>query len=95
MDMFDWLVKWFKSYCDGDWEHGEGIIIETLDNPGWSIRISLEGTFLEDKNFERIAINNGDDDWMFCKVENYFFEGYGDSDKLKEIVEVFKNWTEA
>ena len=29
------LERWFKSRCDGSWEHDFGITIETTDNPGW------------------------------------------------------------
>jgi hypothetical protein len=28
------LEAWYASRCDGEWEHGYGISIETLDNPG-------------------------------------------------------------
>ncbi|MDQ7778906.1 MAG: Imm53 family immunity protein, partial [Planctomycetota bacterium] len=45
------LQKWFAGHCNGDWEHGAGITITTLDNPGWGVDISLEGTELENKPF--------------------------------------------
>jgi len=95
MDVFDWLVQWFKSYCDGDWEHGEGVVIETLDNPGWSVRISLDGTSFTEKDFAKVEVAHNNDDWILCKVEDYFFKGYGGPDKLKEILEIFKNWVES
>jgi len=31
-DNFLWLLNWFRNHCDGDWEHGSGVHIETLDN---------------------------------------------------------------
>src|SRR5260221_4160816 len=34
------LENWYRSQCNGEWEHGEGITIGTLDNPGWSIQVS-------------------------------------------------------
>lgn len=40
--MLKWLENWYSSNCDGDWEHGYGIRIETLDNPVWAVRINLE-----------------------------------------------------
>jgi hypothetical protein len=85
-------VKWFKSYCDGDWEHGHGISIETMDNPGWSIKIWLYETELRDVAFEEIKIEKGECDWMVCRVKDYFFEGFGDPNKLVDILRVFKNW---
>ena len=41
---FLWLQQWYYGHCNGDWEHGSGIHIDTLDNPGWSITINLEDT---------------------------------------------------
>ncbi len=51
---FLWLLKWYCKHCNGDWEHGTGIHIDTLDNPGWSIKINLEDTELEDKIFKKL-----------------------------------------
>jgi len=31
-----WLQQWYSEHCDGAWEHGFGITIETIDNPGWA-----------------------------------------------------------
>ena len=64
MDVFEKLNEWYQSNCDGDWEHNFGVNIETLDNPGWIVKIDLYYTELEDKPFEEIEINNGDDDWL-------------------------------
>jgi hypothetical protein len=40
------LEDWYASRCDGDWERSFGITIETLDNPGWAVRIDLAETRL-------------------------------------------------
>ena len=29
------IDQWFASKCNGQWEHHEGILIQTTDNPGW------------------------------------------------------------
>lgn len=29
----EWLQRWLLAQCDGDWEHGDGITIQSLDNP--------------------------------------------------------------
>ena len=44
------LQLWYSRQCDGDWEHGLGIRIESLDNPGWSVRIDLKGTNLDGRD---------------------------------------------
>ncbi|MEU1470579.1 Imm53 family immunity protein [Streptomyces sp. NPDC005761] len=40
----DWLQHWYASHGDGGWEHEWGVTIGTLDNPGWTVMISLEET---------------------------------------------------
>jgi Immunity protein 53 len=35
------IDTWFKTLVNGDWEHHNGIKIETTDNPGWMITINL------------------------------------------------------
>jgi hypothetical protein len=47
------LQEWYGEQCDGDWEHQSGICIETLDNPGWFVRIDLAGTALADRTLSR------------------------------------------
>ena len=94
MDLLNWLNEWYKSNCNGDWEHCYGIKIETLDNPGWSLSIDLLGTELEDKSFNKITITNSEDDWMFCKVEDNVFQADSDPNKLFKILEIFKLWVE-
>jgi hypothetical protein len=39
---------------DGDWEQDKGITLRTLDNPGWDLTISVSGTALAGKPFDRI-----------------------------------------
>jgi hypothetical protein len=35
-----WIQKWYSAQCDGEWEHDLGVAIGTLDNPGWSVRLT-------------------------------------------------------
>jgi len=49
---------------------------------------------LKDKIFEKISIDNGENDWITCWVDDYFFKGACDSNKLKELIRIFKNWVE-
>lgn len=92
MEILNWLIEWFKSNCNADWEHGFGIIIQTLDNPGWAINIDLSETELEDKTFEPIESIVNENDWFFCKTDDKIFKGRGYPDKLIKILEIFKNW---
>lgn len=91
---FIWLAKWFDKQCNGDWEHGNGIRIGTLDNPGWYITISLLDTELEDKAFQTIAVERSEVDWYHCFVKNNKFEGPCGIFNLPEVVEIFRSWAE-
>ncbi len=73
MSHLEELSSWFRAQCDGDWEHGDGIKIRTLDNPGWEVDISLAGTSLEDIKYDAIKINRSAMDWAHCFVRNEMF----------------------
>ena len=94
MDGIKWIQEWYKSRCDGDWEHCYGVKIETLDNPGWSVKIDVRETDAEGRTFEKIFIDNGDDDWYTCWVQDEVFHGCGDPNKLETIISVFRKWFE-
>lgn len=94
MSILNWLMDWYESNCDGDWEHLFGISIKTLDNLGWGVEIDLSDTLLEDKRFDELKINKGNYNWITCSVENNIFKGYGDPDKLEEILKSFRKWAE-
>ena len=89
-----WLQSWYLSYCDGDWEHEDGVKITTLDNPGWRVQINLNGTDQESATMEQIKLDNGDDDWVFLWVKNGHFEGAGDPKKLTYILSYFRQFVE-
>ena len=58
-NIINWITDWFTSNCDGDWEHQSGITITTIDNPGWSVTVDIEGTVLERASFSRVEIEKG------------------------------------
>jgi len=93
-DIVGWIEHWYRVHCNGDWEHGQGVKIETLDNPGWWVSIDLEGTDMSDKPFEPVETGRGEnpDDWMSCRVQKGVFQGSGGPEKLGAILRVFKEW---
>lgn len=91
---FDWLQKWYQNYCNGDWEHGSGIHLGTIDNPGWSLRINLEDTELEVRNFQQVDINRSESDWIFCEVKDIKFESRCGVGNLSEVLRIFRKWAE-
>lgn len=94
MDVLNWFQDWYRQNCIDEWEHFYGIKIATLDNPGWSVKIDIADTPLMYKPFSEIKIDNGDSDWLFCKVENNIFAGVGDPLKLTVILKGFREWVE-
>ncbi|WP_339323105.1 immunity 53 family protein [Paenibacillus sp. FSL W8-0194] len=94
MDLLKWIEEWFANNCDGDWEHSRGIRISTLDNPGWSIYINLEGTSLEEAVFQPVVIERSEIDWVHCNIQEMIFRGFGGSRNLNELLSIFKHWTE-
>jgi hypothetical protein len=91
--LLKWLQGWYHQYCDGDWEHDERFIIETIDNPGWMVSINVEGTDCEGEDFEGIKIERSAQDWYHCFIRDGKFKGAGGPFNLEDILNVFKNWT--
>ena len=89
------LIQWFASHCDGEWEHTDGIRIETLDNPGWSVRIDLEGTDLEHRTFAPLEENYEHDlTWIRCWVKDMTFHAACGPRQLQRVLQVFLTWAE-
>jgi hypothetical protein len=92
MHAFDWLQKWYEDQCDGDWEHTSGIRLETLDNPGWSLDVSLVGTHLEDQPFAVRRIERSSTDWFHAFRRDLNFCGRCGPGNLTEVIDVFRRW---
>jgi len=87
------LSAWYAAQCDGSWEHQHGIEIETLDNPGWSLKVDLADTKLCDIAFETIEHrSDGDVSWWRCWREgNEFRAACGPLD-LSSAMKIFIAW---
>lgn len=93
-DDFLWLQKWYHTHCDGDWEHSNGIRLETLDNPGWSLTVDLQDTELEGEKFQKVKIERSKDDWLICTVKDSKFDGACGPANLPEVLKLFRDWAE-
>jgi hypothetical protein len=87
------LQRWYSSQCDGDWEHGLGVRIETLDNPGWLVKIDLRDTPLEGRPFDHVRIDD-EREWIDCRVVDEVFCGAGGPHMLGAIIEEVLRWAE-
>jgi hypothetical protein len=98
MNELERLNKWYSSHCDGTWEHDQGVTLQSLDNPGWWLKIDLKGTRLESKSFSAISqgINEGGHpqttSWFHCYVKEGRFDGSGDPSHLPRIISIFLDW---
>jgi len=68
------LQEWYHSQCDGDWEHGYGVAIGTLDNPGWTITVNLDGTDLEGRTLDRQKVDRSEHDWWHAWSDGLTFD---------------------
>lgn len=91
-DVLQWLQGWYHQQCDGDWEHQNGISVQTLDNPGWRVTINLEDTTLEERSFTTVEWENNVADWGRCWVTDGVFHGAGGPLTLIPLLTVFRQW---
>jgi hypothetical protein len=89
MELLQRIQRWYTINCDGDWEHGHPTTITTLDNPGWSITINLEGTCLKADPIPYVLNQRSTTDWFGFAIEDKKFEGIGGAENLMEILTYF------
>lgn len=101
MNILQRLQTWYAAQCNGDWEHQHGIRIESLDNPGWWIKIDLQGTNLAGKSFSPVRRGISDDKmqhgtvWYYCEVQDgRRFNAAGDPSQLEPLLKIFLDWAE-
>lgn len=95
MNTLNRLQEWYEIHCDGDWEHTYGISINTMDNPGWSVKIDLIATLLEDVHFTPIQYGDSEkpaSKWINCFTEESCFYGFCSATQLEEVIEIFLKW---
>jgi hypothetical protein len=86
------LEKWYSRQCNGDWEHGFGVEISTIDNPGWSVSIDLHDTPKQEAALERVKIVRKKDDWIHYWAEKQKFQIHCGPLNLSEAIEIFVRW---
>ncbi len=89
------LQRWFSVHCDGDWEHGSGIKLSSLENPGWSLEVNLLGAELEDVLTPHVVVERGELDWTHAWSDGRTFNAVGGPENLAEIIGHFRAFVEA
>jgi hypothetical protein len=88
--MINWIQNWFNDQCNGDWEHNHVIEIESLDNPGWNVKIDFNHTNTELSDIPWSLSEKSEIDWIGYKVVDNIFISSGDSFKLELILNTFR-----
>ncbi|EMN43445.1 Imm53 family immunity protein [Leptospira weilii] len=88
--MFSWLMKWYESQCDGDWEHEYGLKINTNKDQTWQVEIDIRFTELHDFELDTALEQKGTSNWYSFSIKDGRFLAEGDSKKLRTILEKFK-----
>lgn len=91
-DALTWLQGWYATQCDGEWEHEYGVSIETLDNPGWFLKVDLQATAMDGLNLLKHKVHRGENDWLIARVVNNRFEASCGPLNLGEAVHQFRIW---
>jgi hypothetical protein len=86
------LELWYARQCNGEWEHGPGVQISTIDNPGWSASISLHETPKQDAALARVSMDRTRNDWIHYWAENHKFEIRCGPLNLSEAIQIFVQW---
>lgn len=94
-DDLSWLLKWHHSQHDRDCGHSNRVLIGTIDNPGWYLKIDLSKTNLNISSFSIININRSENNWIYCCIENRLFKGFGGPFNFPEILRIFRDWAES
>ena len=95
------LQAWYFWQCDGDWEHGAGVKIATIDNPGWSVTIDIDDTDLEEVPYSPTRTERSQEDWLQCWREGpgervpSQFKVYCGARNLEEALAGFLDWADA
>ncbi|MEV6071608.1 immunity 53 family protein [Nocardia sp. NPDC052001] len=86
------MQSWYAAQCDGGWEHGWGVRIETLDNPGWLVEIDLRETALADQEHPRQKIDRSEHDWVHGWTAGQRFHLACGPGNLTEALTLFRAW---
>jgi len=89
-DLMEMLQDWYAAQCDGVWEHSYGVAINTLDNPGWNVRIN--GVSSREEVHLCIDRDDEDIDWVDIIATESEFRGRGGAKNLQEILAYALDW---
>ncbi|WP_433366812.1 Imm53 family immunity protein [Actinoplanes sp. CA-142083] len=93
-EYFEFLASWYVAHCDGEWEHEFGVRIETVDNPGWNLRVDIIGTEMEGRIATRGRREFEGGGWLIVESDGRSFEASCDAMSLRLAVQEFKKFVD-
>lgn len=99
MEVFQYLADWYEQQCNGSWEQKHGVSLQSLDNPGWLLKIDLQGTTLEHTPFQPVRVGVAETGqpeeavWMSCRVHKGQFMAACSPDMLSHALDTFQLWS--
>ena len=71
-----------------------GVVLETLDNPGWHLTVDVMDTELESREFSEIRFERSDTDWLHASLVDGKLHIHCGALNLGEAIEAFRRWAE-
>lgn len=90
----DQLQAWFLAQCDSQWEQANGVHIDSIDNPGWQVRIDLAGTRWAGREFDVRQHDRSEHDWLRCWVDGSQWHAAAGACNLDEAIGIFLQWAD-
>lgn len=68
-DSLQLITNWWRSQCDGNWEHEYGMSIGTMDDPGWIVHVDFSFTNIVNLKRGILSEFKGDKcNWYKCEI---------------------------
>ena len=91
-DVLTELERWYLDQCDEEWEHDYGVAIDTLDNPGWRVRVDVVGTDLAEREYARLETHRSETDWVVTWRDVTRWHAACGGANLGEALDRFLSW---
>lgn len=91
---FTGLQDWYLRGSDGELEPTYDIQIDTLEEPGWSLCIQLDGTALAGRALPEMAIERTQSDWIHAWTDDHALHIDCGPLNLTEAIKTFTSWAQ-
>lgn len=88
------LQDWYLKRTDGELAPTWDIQIDTLDEPGWSVSVPIDGTELAGKQLPEVAIERTQSDWIHAWTDGHAVHIDCGPLNLTEAIKTFMAWAQ-